>query len=84
MEMIPESASKVYGEDEMHKCQQVLVAQTENNLPAMQDTWVQSLGQKDTLEKGMATHSGILAWRIPGTEEPGGLHSKESQRAGLV
>ena len=80
MEMIPESASKVYGEDEMHKCQQVLVAQTENNLPAMQDTWVQSLGQKDTLEKGMATHSGFLVWRIPWTEEPGGLQSMGSQR----
>ena len=76
MEMIPESASKVYGEDEMHKCQQVLVAQTENNLPAMQETWwVQSLGQKDTLEKGMATHSGILAWRIPWREEPDKLQS---------
>ena len=43
------------------------------NLPAMQETWVQSLGQEDPLEKGMATHSGILAWRIPLTEEPGGL-----------
>ena len=42
------------------------------NLPAMQETWVQSLGQEDTLEKGMATHSSILAWRIPWTEEPGG------------
>ena len=43
------------------------------NLPAMQENWVQSLGQEDPLEKGMATHSGILAWRIPLTEEPGGL-----------
>ena len=43
------------------------------NLLAMQETWVQSLGQEDPLEKGMATHSGILAWRIPLTEEPGGL-----------
>ena len=43
------------------------------NLPAMQDTWVQSLGQENPLEKGMVTHSSILAWRIPGTEEPGGL-----------
>ena len=42
------------------------------NLPAMQETWVQSLGQEDPLEKGMATHSSILAWRIPWTEEPGG------------
>ena len=45
----------------------------EKNLPAMQETKVQSLGQEDTLEKGMATHSSILAWRIPWTEEPGGL-----------
>ena len=43
------------------------------NLPAMQETLVQSLGQEDPLEKGMATHSSILAWRIPWTEEPGGL-----------
>ena len=43
------------------------------NLPAMQETWVQSLGQEDPLEEGMATHSTILAWRIPWTEEPGGL-----------
>ena len=46
---------------------------TIKNLPAMQETWVQSLGWKDPLEKGMATHSSILAWRIPWTEEPGGL-----------
>ena len=50
-----------------------LAAQTVNNLPAMQDTRVQSLGQEDLLEKGVATHSSILAWRIPCTEEPGGL-----------
>ena len=50
------------------------------NLPAMQETWVQSLGQEDPLEKGMATHSGILAWRIPLTEEPGGLQSMGLQR----
>ena len=43
------------------------------NLPAMQETWVRSLGREDSLEKGMATHSSILAWRIPWTEEPGGL-----------
>ena len=43
------------------------------NLPAMQETWVQSLGTEDPLEKGMATHSSILAWRIPGTEKPVGL-----------
>ena len=50
-----------------------LVAQMINNLFAMQETWVQSLGWKDPLEKGMATHSTILAWRIPWTEESGGL-----------
>ena len=43
------------------------------NLPAVQETWVQSLGREDPLEKGLATHSSILAWRIPWTEEPGGL-----------
>ena len=49
------------------------VAQTVKNLPAMQETRVQPLGQEDPLEKGMATHSSVLAWRIPRTEEPGGL-----------
>ena len=48
----------------------------------MQETWVQSLGQEDPLEKEMATHSSILAWRIPWTEEPGGLQSMGSQRVG--
>ena len=52
-----------------------LVVQLVKKLPAMQETWVRSLGQEDPLEKGMATHSSILAWRIPWTEEPGGLHS---------
>ena len=52
-----------------------LVAQMVKNLPAMQDTWVQSLGQEDSLEKEMATHSNILIWEIPWTEEPGGLQS---------
>ena len=52
------------------------------NLPAMQETQVQSLGWEDPLEEGMATHSSILAWRIPWTEEPGGLQSKGSQRVG--
>ena len=50
------------------------------NPPAMQETWVQALGWEDPLEKGMATHSSILAWRIPRTEEPGGLQSMGSQR----
>ena len=58
-----------------------LVAQTVKNLPAMRETWVQSLGQEDLLEKRRATHSSILAWRIPWTEEEsGGLHSMGSQR----
>ena len=53
------------------------------NLPALQETWVPSLGQENPLEKGMATHSSILAWRIPGTEEPGGLlSSMGSHRVG--
>ena len=52
-----------------------LVAQTVKNLLAMQETQVRSLGGEDPLEKGMATHSSILAWRIPWTEEPGGLQS---------
>ena len=56
-----------------------LVAQTVTNLPAMQETQVQSQGQEDPLENGMATHSSILAWRIPGTEAPSGLHSMELQ-----
>ena len=52
------------------------------NLPAMQKTQVRSLGKEDPLEKGMAIHSGILAWRIPWTEQPGGLPSIGSQRVG--
>ena len=52
------------------------------NLPAMQETWVGSLGQEDALEKGMAAHCSILAWRIPWTEEPGWLLSVGSQRVG--
>ena len=52
------------------------------NLPEMQEIWVQSLGREDPLEKEMVTHSSILAWRIPRTEEPGRLQSMESQRVG--
>ena len=59
-----------------------LVAQIVKNLPAMQETWVWSLGQEDPLEKGMATHSSILAWKIPETEEPGRLQSMGLQRVG--
>ena len=56
------------------------VAQTVKNLPEMQETWVRSLGWGDPLEKEMAAHSSILAWRIPWTEEPGGLQSMGLQR----
>ena len=57
-----------------------LVAQIVKNLPAMQETQVQSMSWQDPLEKGIATHSSILAWRIPWTEEPGQLQSIGSQR----
>jgi len=59
-----------------------LVAQIVKNLPAVQETWVWSLGLEDPLEKGMATHFSILAWRIPWTEEPAGPKSMGSQRVG--
>ena len=58
------------------------MAQMVKNLPAMQETCVRSLGWEDSLEKRMATHSSILAWRIPRTEEPGGLQSMGSQTVG--
>ena len=59
-----------------------LVAQMAKNLPAMQETWAQSRGWGNPLEEGMATHSSILAWRVPWTEEPGGLQSVGLQRVG--
>ena len=59
-----------------------LVAQMVKHLPAMQETGVQSLGCEDPLEKGMATPSSTLTWRIPCTEEPGGLHCMGLQRVG--
>ena len=59
-----------------------LVVQSVKNLPAVQETWVQSLGWEDPLEKGMATRSSILAWRIPWREELGRLHCMGSQRTG--
>ena len=59
-----------------------LVAQRLKHLPAMQETWARSLGGEDPLEKEMATHSSTLAWRIPWTEEPGGLQPTGSQRVG--
>ena len=64
------------------KAQGFPCAQMVKNLPAMQETWVQSLNWEDPLEEGMATHSSILAWRIPWTEEPGGLQSMGLQRVG--
>ena len=59
-----------------------LVAQTVKNLPAIQEAWVQSLGQENPLEKEMATHSNILAWKISWTEKPRGLQSMGLQRVG--
>jgi len=59
-----------------------LVGQMVTRLPAVLETWVQSLGQEDLLEKEMATHSSTLAWKIPWMEEPGGLQSMGSQRVG--
>ena len=61
-------------------CRASLVAQRLKRLPAMRETWARSLGWEDPLEKEMATHSSILAWRIPWMEEPGGLQSTGSQR----
>ena len=59
-----------------------LVGSAVKNLPAMQGTWVRSLGWKDLLEKGTATHSSILVWEIPWAEEPGGLQSMGLQKVG--
>ena len=56
------------------------MAQMVKSLPAIQETWVHFLGWEDPLEKEMATHSSVLAWRIPWTEEPGGLQTMGSQR----
>ena len=61
-----------------------LVAQVAKRLSTMQETQVPSLGQEDPLEEGMATHSGILAWRIPWAEEPGGLQSMGSQESDRI
>ena len=58
----------------------MLLAQMIKNLPALQETWVQSVGQEEPLEKEMATYSVILAWKIPWSEEPGGLQSMWSLR----
>ena len=61
-----------------------LIAQSVKNLPSMQETWVQFLGQEDPLEKEMATHSSILAWKIPWTEEPDGLQSIGLQESDMT
>ena len=61
-----------------------LVAQAIKNLPTAQETWVHSLSQEDPLEEEMATHSSVLAWRIPWTEEPGGLQSMGSQESDMT
>ena len=66
--------------EEVRKPWASLVAQMVKNLPAMQKTWVQPLGQEDPLEKGTVTHASILAWRNAWTEEPGGLQSTGSQK----
>ena len=58
------------------------MAQMVKSPPVMQETWVRFLGQEDPLEEGVATHSSILAWRVPWTEEPGGLQSMGLQRVG--
>ena len=68
---------------QINLCTPYLMAQTVKNLPAMQEVQVRSLDQGDPLEKGMSTHSRILAWEIPWTEEPGGLQSMGSQRVSL-
>ena len=61
-----------------------LEAQLVKNLPAMQEIWIQFLGWEDPLEKEMATHSSILAWRIPRTEDPGGLQSMGLQESDMT
>ena len=66
----------------LYFCWDSLMAQMVKKLPAMQETWVRSLGWEDALEKGMVTHSSILAWRIPWTEQPGTLYPIGSQRVG--
>ena len=68
--------------DKIRFLHSAMVAQRLKRLPAMRETWVQSLDREDILEKEMATHSSIFAWRIPWMEEPGGLQSTESQRVG--
>ena len=73
------ATSKMYNQ---HLLWAALVVQLAKNLPAMQETQVQSLGQEDSLEEGMAARSSVLAWRISRTEEPGELQTMGSQRVG--
>ena len=68
----------------LYKVRASLIAQLVKNLPAIQETWVQFISQEDPLEKKMATHSSILAWRIPWTEKPGRLQSMGSQESDLT
>ena len=75
-----DSSADSYLNNCLHTSGASLVAQRLKHLPAMQETWVQSLGREDPLEKEMATHSSILAWRIPWMEEPGELQSTGLQR----
>ena len=68
----------------LFRCRAALIAQSVKNLPALQETQVRFLGQKDPLEKEMETHSSIVAWRIPLTEEPGRLQSMGSQESDTI
>ena len=72
--------SNIINTEDIYTVWASLVAQLVKNLPAIWKTWLRSLGWEDPLEEGMATHSIILAWRIPWTEEPGGLQSMGLQR----
>ena len=78
---LPPNSKKIYL---LHPSRASLVAQTVKNQPAMQETGLDPLGQEDPLEKKMAYHSNILAWRIPWTEEPGGLQSMGSQDSDMT
>ena len=78
--LTPPHTTELINLPQAHYLRASLVAQMVKNLPAMQETWAWSLGQENPLEKGMATHSSILAWRIPWTEEPGSLQSMGLQR----
>ena len=78
----PTSTGPTHGQGRNGSRLTSLVAQTVKRLPTMRETWVQSLGREDLLEKEMAPHSSIFAWKIPWTEKPGGLQSMGSQRVG--